>query len=45
LSDRLNRFGEAPCAFVLATHGASTFDKVSWAPADELGWHLGFVTE
>jgi hypothetical protein len=45
LSDRLNRFGEAPCAFVLGTRRPTTFDKISWAPADQLGWHLGFQTE
>jgi Glyoxalase-like domain len=45
LSDRLNRFGDAPCAFVLGTRRASTLDKISWASADQLGWHLGFETE
>src|SRR3984957_1867769 len=45
LSDRLNRFGDAPCAFVLGTRRAATLDKISWAPADQLGWHLGFETE
>jgi hypothetical protein len=45
LSDRLNRFGEAPCAFVLGTRRPTTFDKVSWAAADQLGWHLGFEVE
>jgi hypothetical protein len=42
LSERLNRFGEAPCAFVLGTQPTRTLDKISWAPEDRLGWHLGF---
>jgi hypothetical protein len=45
LSDRLNRFGEAPCAFVLGARRPTTFDKIWWAPADKLGWHLGFEAE
>jgi hypothetical protein len=45
LSDRLDRFGAAPCAFVLGTRRPHTFDKISWAPAYQLGWHLGFETE
>lgn len=45
LSDRLNRFGEAPCAFVLGTRPTRSMDKVSWANADQLGWRLGFETE
>jgi hypothetical protein len=43
LNDRLNRLGEAPCAFVLGTHPAPTLDKISWADADRLGWRLGFA--
>jgi hypothetical protein len=42
LDDRLNRFGEAPCAFVLGAQPATTLDKISWAPAEQLGWNLGF---
>jgi hypothetical protein len=50
LQARLQRFGEAPCAFVLETHpiasgrppskwfGASIF----WVDAKQLGWQLGF---
>jgi hypothetical protein len=45
LSDRLNRFGDAPCAFVLGTRRPPTLEKISWAPADQLGWHLGFESE
>jgi hypothetical protein len=45
LSDRLNRFGEAPCAFVLGTRRPTAFDKISWAAADQLGWHLGFEVQ
>ena len=42
LDDRLNRFGEAPCAFVLGARPTTTLDKISWADAEQLGWHLGF---
>jgi hypothetical protein len=42
LNDRLNRFGEAPCAFVLGGQPTTTLDKISWADAEQLGWHLGF---
>jgi len=41
LSDRLDRFGDAPCAFVLGNKRPTTFDKISWVDSDELGWHLG----
>ncbi len=42
LSDRVDRFGDAPCAFVLGNKRPATLDKISWADADKLGWHLGF---
>jgi hypothetical protein len=51
LTERLNRFGEAPCAFVLgktsnakykAKPGEKWFGKqVSWFDSAALGWHLG----
>jgi len=42
LSDRLDRFGDAPCAFVLGNKRPTTLDKISWVNPDKLGWHLGF---
>jgi hypothetical protein len=50
LSARLQRYGDAPCAFVLrATSGVVGVrvshwvgGPVSWADSDRLGWHLGF---
>ncbi|MGA2268272.1 MAG: VOC family protein [Bryobacteraceae bacterium] len=54
LSDRLDRFGEAPCAFVLGAsrpgryHAASQTRwfgiEISWFDSDRLGWRLGFET-
>jgi len=50
IADRLERFGEGPCAFVLsAKKGRHTLVQktrwfgrdVSWFDADKLGWHLG----
>jgi hypothetical protein len=55
LSARLQRFGEAPCAFILGPRqgpyvlagGASQWfgHSVFWADSDRLGWHLGFETK
>jgi hypothetical protein len=54
LAARLQRFGEAPCAFIIgAWHGiidqrppSKWFGRsVFWADTDRLGWHLGFETE
>ncbi|HLK66854.1 MAG TPA: VOC family protein [Bryobacteraceae bacterium] len=52
LSQRLDRFGEAPCAFLLGARQPSKLraasksrwfgSEVSWFDADKLGWHLGF---
>ena len=52
LAARLDRFGEAPCAFVLgasqpgryqAAYKARWFGvDVSWFDSEKLGWHLGF---
>jgi len=54
LHDRLQRFGESPCAFVVGSTGgligaarpASWFGKpVLWADSKRLGWHLGFESK
>jgi hypothetical protein len=53
LTARLQRFGEAPCAFILgaphlssATTPSNWFGRsVFWADAEQLGWHLGFETK
>jgi hypothetical protein len=52
LSDRLEKFGEVPCAFILGPwKGSYTMagakskwfgHAVFWADAGQLGWHLGF---
>ena len=52
LSLRLDRFGESPCAFVLAAtrperyHAQSRTSwfgaEISWFDTGKLGWHLGF---
>jgi Glyoxalase-like domain len=50
LEERLRRFGEAPCAFVLAlNHVVDVHDsprwfgrRVVWFDSAKLGWHLGF---
>jgi hypothetical protein len=52
LTDRLDRFGEAPCAFVLGASQPSRYRAasksrwfgadVSWFDPDKLGWRLGF---
>jgi catechol 2,3-dioxygenase-like lactoylglutathione lyase family enzyme len=52
LALRLDRFGESPCAFVLAAvrperyraqSRASWFGvEISWFDTEQLGWHLGF---
>jgi Glyoxalase-like domain len=49
LADRITRFGEGPCAFVLSAGSAITDRKSSnwfgrplfWADEAKLGWHLG----
>jgi hypothetical protein len=55
LNGRVQRFGEAPCAFVLGPRpgfGVMAGSKskwfghsVFWADAKQLGWHLGFEPE
>lgn len=51
LNERLQQFGEGPCAFILSRRSGqySAVAKmrwfgidVSWMDADKLGWHLGF---
>ncbi len=52
LAERLERYGEAPCAFVFATRKSVPapvraqsrwFGKdISWLDTGSLGWHLGF---
>ena len=52
LIDRIARFGEGPCAFILSVknaHGNEAAAKtrwfgkdVSWFDADKLGWRLGY---
>jgi Glyoxalase-like domain len=46
LTARFQRFGEAPCAFVLgaASIPSRSLDHITWADSDRLGWHLGFQT-
>jgi hypothetical protein len=55
LAERLDRLGEAPCAFILSTsqparyHAASRSRwfgaDVSWFDPEKLGWRLGFETK
>lgn len=52
LNDRIEKFGEGPCAFVLAAVNPGHFQaasktrwfgaEVSWFDPGKLGWHLGF---
>ena len=49
LSARFDRFGEAPCAFILGMPAPSAQSAplwfghaVYWADSEQLGWHLGF---
>ena len=41
VADRLEKFGEGPCAFVLGKAGAKSGWKVEWFEAGKLGWFLG----
>jgi Glyoxalase-like domain len=43
LAQRIERFGEGPCAFVLkaANRASKSPEGVSWLPMEKLGWHLG----
>jgi hypothetical protein len=51
LAERIRRFGEGPCAFIVgsehgligANHPSVWFGKpVTWSDRSRLGWHLGF---
>ena len=52
LAERLDRFGEAPCAFVLGAARPDHYQAasksrwfgvdISWFDTQKLGWHLGF---
>jgi hypothetical protein len=42
LSERLQQYGEGPCAFVLAAHASTGLTDITWADPHTLGWHLGF---
>ena len=41
ISQRLDQFGEGPCAFML---GSARAKKLTWFDADKLGWHLGVTS-
>jgi hypothetical protein len=41
LSERLQLYGEAPCAFILGRKAGSRLDNISWFDAGKLGWYLG----
>ena len=46
IAERMERFGEGPCAFVLGTFEKSTpkmgWAAITWYDSAKLGWHLGF---
>jgi hypothetical protein len=52
VAQRIDRFGEGPCAFVLGAQRISGYETaskarwfgaaVSWFDTEKLGWHLGF---
>lgn len=43
LAERIEQFGEGPCAFVLGRNGsAAPWANVKWFDTEKLGWHLGF---
>lgn len=46
LAERMDRFGEGPCAFVLGKFEKSTskmgWAAITWFDSSKLGWHLGF---
>jgi len=41
VADRLEKFGEGPCAFVLGKAGAQKGWQVKWFDSGKLGWFLG----
>jgi hypothetical protein len=52
LNDRLDRFGEGPCAFILGARSVRKYkpasqsrwfgNDISWFDPEKLGWYLGF---
>jgi hypothetical protein len=46
IAERMERFGEGPCAFVLGKFEKSTpklgWAAITWYDSAKLGWHLGF---
>jgi hypothetical protein len=46
VAERIQRFGEGPCAFVLGKFEKSTpktgWAAITWFDSAKLGWHLGF---
>jgi Glyoxalase-like domain len=46
IAERVERFGEGPCAFVLGKFEKSTpkmgWAAITWFDSEKLGWHLGF---
>jgi hypothetical protein len=51
ITDRLNRFGEGPCAFIFGVQKKTALKtprttwagaEISWLDSRTLGWHLGF---
>jgi hypothetical protein len=52
IAQRIERFGEGPCAFILSARKSKSYraaskarwfgSNVSWFDAAQLGWHLGF---
>jgi hypothetical protein len=52
LNERLDRFGEGPCAFILGAKKTGRYQPasktrwfgvdISWFDVEKLGWHLGF---
>ena len=45
LSERVQQYGEAPCAFILGSKAGKPLDSIAWFDAGKLGWHLGVETE
>ena len=56
LAERLRRFGELPCAFVLGSEGGKSLPaakpgtawfgaQMAWVSPQVLGWHLGVLSE
>ncbi len=41
MAQRIERFGEGPCAFVLGSQSKGTH-QTHWFDVQKLGWHLGF---